>query len=246
MKTSLGITILVLLGLTLLPTESRGGEWGLGVGIAGQQPPQVGTDSQVVLLPFPSYQGERLSMDFGSVAYAVAKSERIRFAIEGQLRFDGYDPGESEALTGLEERDVTLDAGFSISAGDDWGVASLKVMADALGVHNGYEISASYHYPIQFERWTLGPGITAKWPSAELVEYYYGVRVGEARVDRPAYSGKSVMNASAAINASYKLAINWEILGGAEYTHLGDGITDSPIIAKDHEVVMYSAIVYRF
>jgi len=246
MKRSLALAVLVLMGLTLASAEARAGEWGLGLGVAAQQPPQVGTDTEVVVLPFPSYQGERLSLDFGSIGYALAQSERFRFAIEGQLRFDGYDPDESAALDGLKERDVTLDAGFSIATGDEWGIASLKVMADALGVHKGYEISASYQYPIQFGRWTLVPGVTAKWPSKELVEYYYGVRIDEVTTGRPAYSGRSVFNASAAINASYMLTDTWEIIGGAEYTRLGDGITDSPIIEKDHEVIMYSAIVYRF
>lgn len=241
-----GIAIFVLVGLTLVATGSNAGEWGLGVGIAAQQPPQEGADNQVVALPFPSYQGERLSLDFASIAYALAKTDGFQFAIEGQLRFDGYDPDESKALAGLEERDVTLDAGFSVTTGDEWGVASLKVMADVLGVHKGYEISASYQYPMQFDRWTVVPGIKASWPSDELVRYYYGVRLDEATADRPAYSGRSVMNASAAINTAYQLTDSWEIIGGAEYTHLGDGITDSPIIAKDHEVIMYSAIVYHF
>ena len=246
MKRTLTIAVLVLIGLTLVTTDARAGEWGLGIGVAAQQPPQVGTSTETVVLPFPSYQGERLSLDFGSVGYALVNSDRVRFAVEGQLRFDGYDPTESTALSGLRERDVTLDAGFSIATGDKWGIASFKVMADALGVHKGYEISASYQYPIQRGRWTLVPGITAKWPSEELVEYYYGVRLDEATPDRPAYSGKAVLNASAALNASYTFTDSWEFIGGAEYTRLGDGITESPIIEKDHEVIMYSAIVYHF
>ena len=246
MKHSLGFTALALTGLILATTDSLAGEWGLGLGVAAQEPPQIGADTDVVVLPFPSYEGERLSLNFGSAAWALMRTDKYRFAIEGQLRFDGYDPDESNALDGLEERDVTLDAGFSFTASDDWGVASVKVLGDALGVHKGYEISASYQYPIQLKRWTFVPTVSAEWPSAELVEYYYGVKSNETRVDRPAYSGKSVMNASAALHAAYALKENWEIIGGAEYTHLGDGITDSPIIAKDHEVIMYSAIVYRF
>ena len=246
MKKSFAIALLALMGLTLVATDARAGEWGLGVGVAAQQPPQVGTSTETVVLPFPSYQGERLSLDFGSVGYALVNTDRVRFAVEGQLRFDGYDPAESTELSGLRERDVTLDAGFSIATGDKWGIASFQVMADALGIHKGYEMSASYQYPIQLGRWTLVPGITAKWPSEELVEYYYGVRLDEATPDRPAYSGRAVFNASAALNASYTLTDSWELIGGAEYTRLGDGITDSPIIEKDHEVIMYSAIVYRF
>lgn len=246
MKRTAMVTTAGLVGLFFAPAYSTAGEWGLGIGVAAQQPPQEGADRQVVALPFPTYEGERLTANFGSVTYALAKTERFSFAVEGQLRFDGYDPEESAALDGLEERDPTLDAGFSIAMSEEWGIASLKVMTDVLGVHKGYEISASYQYPLQSGRWTIVPGITASWPSDELVDYYYGVRAAEATPDRPAYSGGSVMNTSASINATYSLSPRWDVVGGAEYTRLGDRITDSPIIAKDYEATMYSAIVYRF
>ncbi len=246
MKHAHGLMALALMGLTLIPVDCRAGEWGLGIGVAAQRPPQQGTDTQVVALPFPSYEGERISLGFGTIGYSLTSSERFRFALEGQLRFDGYDPDASLALAGLEERDLTFDAGFSFTASDDWGIATFKVMGDALGVHKGYEISAVYQYPMQFKRWTLIPSIGLNSPSAELVEYYYGVKSTEVTDSRPAYSGKSVVNATVGLNAMYKLADHWEIIGGAEYTRLGDGITDSPIIERDNEVIAYSALVYRF
>ncbi len=246
MKQALVLSILVFAASALMPGISVAGEWGLGVGVAAQKPPQEGTDTQVVVLPFPSYEGERLSLGFGTVAYALTTSERFRFALEGQLRFDGYDPDDSAALSGLRERDVTLDAGVSLTSTHDWGVASVRFMADALGVHEGYEISASYAYPLQFDRWTVVPAITANWSSADLVNYYYGVRLDEAAEGRPAYDGDAVVNVAASLNASYALSERWEIIGGAEYTRLGDAITDSPIIANDHELIMYSAVAYRF
>lgn len=246
MKQTLVVAVAGLIGLQIVPVTGSAGEWGLGLGIAGQQPPQEGADRQVVALPFPSYEGERLSASFGSIAYALSATDRYRFAIEGQLRFDGYDPDDSAALAGLEERDATLDAGVSLTTRQDWGIASLKLMADALSVHEGYEVSASYQYPLQFERWTVVPVITAAWSSDNLVEYYYGVRTNEARLDRPAYAGGATVNTSMAINVSYEVAQNWEVIGGVEYTLLGDEITDSPIIEKDSETIVYSAIVYHF
>ncbi len=246
MKQAVIVAGAALTGFLVVPAASHAGEWGLGIGVAGQQPPQDGADRQVVALPFPSYEGERLAVGFGSIGFRLAKSEHLRFAVEGQLRFDGYDPDESPSLNGLEERDITLDAGFSVSTSQKWGVASLKVMADALGVHEGYEISASYQRPIEFDRWTIVPGITAAWSSADLVEYYYGVRTDEATPDRPAYSGGSTVNVSATVNASYRFTNHWQVIGGAQYTRLGSEITDSPIIGRDYEAMVYSAIVYRF
>jgi len=237
---------LVLLAMTLIPVNSPAGEWGLGIGFAARQPPQQGAATEVVALPFPSYEGEQLSLGFGWISYALTNSERFRLALEGQLRFDGYDPDASAELTGMKPRDLTLDAGFSITTGDAWGIANLKVMADALGKHEGYEVSVAYQYPIQLERWTIVPSIGVNLPSAKLVDYYYGVQITEATAGRPSYSGRSVVNTSVGVNLMYEVNSHWQVIGGAEYIHLGSGITDSPIIERDHDAGLYSAVVYHF
>lgn len=237
---------MVLMGLTLVPANCPAGEWGLGIGVAALRAPQQGIDTEIVALPFPSYEGERLSVGFGSISYSLTSTDRFRIAVEGQLRFDGYDPDESTALAGMEQRDPTLDAGFSITAGDAWGVASLKVVGDALGKHEGYEVSASYAYPIQLKRWTIVPSIGVALPSTRLVDYYYGVRTTEEIAGRPAYSGRSVVNTSVGVSVMYTIADHWQVVGGAEYVHLGEGITDSPIIERDHDATVFSALVYRF
>lgn len=246
MKRAPGLLLLVLLALNLIPVESPAGEWGLGIGVAAYQPPQQGVDSEVVGGPFPYFEGERLSLGFGSIGYALTNADRFRFSLEGQMRFDGYDPDASPALAGMGQREPTFDAGFSVASGGPWGIATLQVLGDALGVHKGYEISGSYQYPIQFNRWTVVPSISVNWLSAELVDYYYGVRSAEAVDGRAAYAGNPVVNTTVGLNVTYKLTNRWHAVGGAEYVNLGDSIESSPIIAKDHEASVFTALVYRF
>ncbi|MEQ8515515.1 MAG: MipA/OmpV family protein [Chromatocurvus sp.] len=229
-----------------LAAAASAGEWGLGIGVAAQQTPQIGTDPQVFVLPFPSYQGDRLSVDFASASYALVQSEEFRFSLEGQLRFDGYDPDDSDELTGLKRRKMTFDAGLGLSITKDWGRLNVKLLGDAFGVHEGYELSTSYEYPVTINRWTIVPSLGLTMPSDDLVQYYYGVRVNEANNRRPAYQGKSVVNAVLGVNVLYQLGDRWQLMGGGQYVRLGDGITDSPIIERDHELTVYSAIVYRF
>ena len=236
----------ILAAILLSPLESRAGEWGLEFGVAGYLPPHEGSDAEVFALPFPYYRGERLSVDLGSISYALTSSENVTVAVEGRIRFEGYDPESSTALAGMEERDPTFDAGFSVVGTYDWGIASLRVAGDVLGVHEGVEVTAAYQYPIELEHWTLIPSVAAQWRSANLVEYYYGVRSGEARDGRPAYSGKSVVNTSLGATALRHFNSHWGFVAGAEYVRLGDGIKDSPIIDKDYEATVYSAVVYRF
>jgi outer membrane protein len=236
--------MLALLGVS--STGAFAGEWGLGVGIASQQTPQVGTDPQVFLFPFPSYEGERLSLNFGAGSYALARSESFSLTLEAQLRFDGYDPKDSEELSGLNERDASLDAGLGISLTRDWGVLSLKLLGDTLGVHEGYELSARYEYPFEFGRLTVVPSVGLTLPSDELVTYYYGVRAAEVTSRRQAYRGDAVINPTLGASFSYELSEQWQLIGGGEYVFLGDGITDSPIIERDHELTVFSAIVFKF
>ena len=246
MKQARNLPMVALVSLILISADCRAGEWGLGAGVAAQRPPQEGTDTEVVFWPFPSYEGERLSLGFGYGSFALLSSQRFRVAAEGQLRFPGYDPDSSAALDGLKRRDLTLDLGFSFMASGEWGIATFKLLGDTLRVQEGYEISALYQYPIQFNRLAIVPAIGIELPSDELVRYYYGVEPTETADGRPAYSGKSTLNTTARLDLMYELSSEWEIIGGAEYTHLGEGITDSPIIARSNEVVIYSAIIYHF
>ena len=238
-------TSLSIFAATLAATASAG-EWGLGIGVAAQQTPQLGTDPQVMVLPFPSYQSERLNVDFGSASYALFQSEEFRFSVQGQLRFDGYDPDDNDELTGLKKRDMTFDAGIGITVTKGWGTFNLNVLGDAFGVHQGYEISANYEYPVTINRWTIVPSVGLTIPSEDLVEYYYGVRRDEATRWRPVYRGKSVVNAVLGANVIYDLSDRWQLMSGGRYVRLGQGITDSPIIDRNHELTVFSAIVYRF
>ncbi|MEM8814254.1 MAG: MipA/OmpV family protein [Pseudomonadota bacterium] len=246
MKQTHAMVVPALLGLAFVPVTSLAGQWGLGVGVAVQQQPQQGIDTEAFVLPFPSYEGERLSLSLGSVSYSLTDSDRFRFALEGQVRFDGYDPDDSAMLTGMQERDATFDAGFSVATSGDWGIATLQVVGDVLSRHKGYEISASYEYPVKLGRWIVAPSIGANWRSDDLVDYYYGVRSFEATAERPAYTGESVVNASVGVTLMREIADRWQLVGGAEYVLLGDDIEDSPIIDKDRETVAFGAIVYLF
>lgn len=246
MKHTLGPILLVLMALTLFPHEGAAGEWGVGVGIALNQAPHRGVDTDIVGGPFPFYEGERLSVGFGSMSYRLINSDKLQFSLLGRARFDGYDPDKSSALSGMQKRDPSFDVGFSAGTGGLWGIASLTVSGDALGVHKGFEVSALYEYPIQLRRWTIVPSVGVNWRSAELIDYYYGVRATEASSSRAQYNGRAATNVSVGLSGAYKINGHWSAIGGVEYVRLSDSIQSSPIIESNHEASVFSALVYRF
>ena len=230
----------------VMPAGVQAGEWGIGAGVIQHQPAQQGAKSEIVGGPFPFYEGERLSVGFGNISYVVAAAGAVRLALEGQARFEGYDPDKSAALAGMKTRNPAFEVGMSVATGGDWGIAQLKYVGDITGTHEGYEVSAAYQMPLQVDRWTLVPSLSVDWRSKELVDYYYGVRDDEVQVGRPAYRGRAGLNVTAGIGVDYQLSDHWNIVGGADITYLGDNIQDSPIIAKDTESSVYTALVYRF
>ncbi len=238
--------LLVIAATILAPAVAQAGEWGIGVGVVRHGPAQQGADAELTGGPFPFYEGERLSFRFGSISYAIADVSGIRLALEGQPRFEGFDPTKSDALLGMHKRNPAFDIGFSLSSGGLWGQAQLRATADITGTHDGYEVSANYQYPIQSGRLTLVPSSSLDWRSKKLVDYYYGVRADESRAGRPAYIGRSGLSATVGLGVDYRLGEHWNVAAAADFTYLDDGIKDSPIIEKNHETSLFTALVYRF
>ena len=77
MKQTLAVTVVAVAGFAVVPNVCSAGEWGLGLGVAAQEQPQAGGDTQVVVLPFPSYEGERLSVRFDEPRYGVAPGQAV-------------------------------------------------------------------------------------------------------------------------------------------------------------------------
>ncbi len=246
MKTIHRPLLTVIAATILVPALAQAGEWGIGVGVVRHGPAQQGADAQVTGGPFPFYQGERFSVSFGSISYDFAEVGGMRLALEGQPRFEGYDPTNTDTLVGMHKRNPTLDIGLSLSSDGLWGLAKFRAVGDVTGTHDGYEFSANYQYPFQAGRWTLVPSTSLNWRSSNLVDYYYGVRADESRAGRPAYVGRSGLSATVGLSIDYRLGEHWNVAAGADLTYLGDGITDSPIIEKNHETSLFTALVYRF
>lgn len=77
MKSMLRAMLAILTGATLIPLAASAGGWGVGVAIAYLQPPQKGIKSEVLGVPYVSYQGEWLNIDLGNISYSLLKLEEI-------------------------------------------------------------------------------------------------------------------------------------------------------------------------
>ena len=91
----------------------------------------------------------------------------------------------------------------------------------------------------------MTPGFGAVWLSDDFVDYYTGVRPGEALPGRPAYRGRSTINRNASLGLSRSAGGRTSVRLGAEVEWLGEGITDSPIVDQDRVVTVFGGVGFR-
>jgi len=236
----------MIFGLALMPRIGAAGEWGIGSAIAHFQPSQTGVRSESIAAPYVTYHGERLNIDLAAVSYTLYKSQEILISMEGELRFDGYDPKDSPALQGMEKRDPSFDAGIGVARAGAWGVMKIMILGDITGTHEGYEARAEYEAPYMINRLLIAPAVGVSWLDDALVDYYYGVRLDEATSTRNLYTGDATTNTYVHLSVGYILSDSMELLAGFKYVRLGENIEASPIVDKKYETSAFSAVQYKF
>jgi len=112
-------------------------------------------------------------------------------------RFMGYDDDDSDELSGMEDRDYSLDVGvqFHWKFQDLEGLSlSTSFAGDALGENEGLEATAELAYFMDFKPLFIKPSIGVQWQSENMVDYYYGVMSSEVTASRGQYSPDSAVN----------------------------------------------------
>lgn len=246
MKTISGLVFFIIFGLALMPRYVSAGEWGAGAAFAHYRPPLNGVGSEFKSVPYVTYHGERLNMDLGTVSYTLFKSKEIQISMEGEPRFEGYDPKDSPALTGMEKRNPSFDAGIGMASAAMGGEMKIMILGDITRTHEGYEARVQYQIPYMVNRLLIAPAVGVSWLDSALVDYYYGVRLNEVTSTRSHYVGRSTTSTFVDLTMGYVLSNRLELLVGLKYVRLGKHIEDSPIVNKKYDASAFSALQYKF
>lgn len=221
--------------------------WGVGLGVSLKRPAYTGFGTDTTVIPLLSYENRwvrfagpvvDLKLPVGG---AVALGLRARYAFE-----DGYEPGDAPGLAGMSERRPGLWLGASAL----WrsGVADLSAewLADASGRSDGQRLRLMAERPFVQGSFHLVPRVALHWHDRRSVGYYYGVRPTEAATGRPAYGGRSTVNAELGLRTSYALTASQGLYLDLSATRLGSGIQDSPLVDRGAETAVRFGYLYRF
>lgn len=225
--------------LLLTAATSFAGDWGVGISGNNTQDVYQDHDDDISLNIFPEYRGERFNLDFESLSYRLMDDGKYNLEILAKHMNLGYVSGDSTHLTGMDDRDGSINLGLRASYTTDYGVLSLHAVTDVLGSHKGQEVSLQFGEPFYTTHWrgkrdlSLGLLGGVRWQSDDVIDYYYGIKTSDATASRAAFKGKSAITPFIGIEINAGLTEHISLEAAVRYDHLPDNITDSAIASNN-------------
>lgn len=229
-----------------------GSPWGLGVAAISTRKAYADIDRENRALPIVYFDnrwvrvfGPRVELKLPSLD--VSASQKIDFSLVARYDESGYEPDDAPILSGMQERKGGFWAGGKVSWHNDVADVSAEVLADASGHSKGQRATLGLDRTFRLaSNVTFVPRVSASWLSKKYVDYYYGVRDNEARIDRPAYLGESAVNAELGARATYRFSPSHSVFMDVGVTSLAKEIKDSPLVDTSTENRVSVGYLYRF
>ncbi len=252
---------LALLPLLLLPLAARAGPAATDVlvdflaipGSAGlgaiqrlDRTPYKDATTSEDLVPLYMYEGKRFYVHATRVGIKLDEQDQHGFELFLDYRLEGYPNHRPPVLDGMALRQPALQAGVAWRGRSEFGNVDLELLHDANNTSHGSEVRFGYNVDLHRGRWHFRPSWTVAHRSANLNDYYYGVRADEATAARPAYRAGAGTDWTFALYGYYELSRRWRLLGGAGVTWLDAGVRASPLVNGKPQVGALVGAAYDF
>lgn len=247
----LGMAILEFSPLLLAASpyqESDGWHGILGLGTILYTQPYKKMGYKTLPLPYLVMRQSCFFIDGLKMGYRVAEGDSGYFDLVVTPRLTHFDPQDNFYLQGMEKRNLSVDGGINTKLRQGMIELNLAAVTDLLDKSNGQEISFSLGNTYILTNWmtTLTPSLGIKWQSADLVNYYYGVKPNETRPNRPTYIGESSLNYYATINTAALLTKRSTLFAMVEYEYFGDEIAASPLLDEEKIISIFLGYGWQF
>ncbi|MEK6700589.1 MAG: MipA/OmpV family protein [Nitrospirota bacterium] len=221
----------------------------LGAGLFNVEKIVGDSDRKTVPLPLIIITYKDLaywSLGGGGVWLLQSDDRSLKLGVGVKVR-RGWKADDDPDLAGMADRHTSLDGSVNAL----WKTSVVNINAsyyhDILNVSNGEAATLRLSRNFWIEpKFRLTPSVGVEWQSAKLVDYYYGVRPAEATANRLAYNGRDTVNVGAGLGGAYRLSPDWSLMGGVYTTHLGSGITDSPIVSHRFSTLVFFGAGWLF
>lgn len=187
-------------------------------------------------IPLVNYRGERLRISGPFAEYRLVPGDQRDLTLDLKTDFEGYEEDDSDALKGLGDRQITMNAGVSIKQKLPANF-SLKVglLREILSRHDGWILEGSLGKTFRSRGDFIRPALFLRWFDDRYTDYYYGVAPSRARPDRPAYNPSDGMTYGVAISARKHMKGPWSFFGRMGAGWLSSELRGSPVVVRDSE-----------
>jgi MipA family protein len=231
-------------GFTLLSNATDVTHWGLGAGVGIKQSPYQGDGAKVSPYPLFYFDDKWVHVLGTGADLKIGKWHDVSFALRGSYALgDGYDGSDAPILNGMQDRKAAFWYGPAIEWHTNFGTLSGDYL---LGGNKGERAKIAFGKSLNYGSFSIEPHVGVEWLSGKYVDYYYGVRLSEARAGRPEYTGTATWNTSVGTRVSYKFTAHQTAIVDIGVSHLGTGISDSPIAGKRFMPEVRLGYLYQF
>jgi outer membrane protein len=221
----------------------------LGVGAVISTSPYRGVGQTVQPVPVVVWNYKNFYIKGVEVGYHFYSNDTITASIMTAPRFMGYHSSDSDTLSGMDNRTMSLDAGvradISLPIGEDVRL-SVKLVNDVLFRYDGREAGLALSKQFKSKYFQLTPSVGARLQSSQMVDYYYGVTSAEATANRPAYDPGHAINYFGDVMFNFGIHKNWIVMTKLGVEFLDSEIRKSPIVGRDVLVTGVVGVTRRF
>ncbi|WP_244438828.1 MipA/OmpV family protein [Paraburkholderia dilworthii] len=232
-------------GFTVLSKATNVTHWGLGAGVGIEPSPYKGDSARITPIPLFYVDNKWISAFATTLDLKVGQWNDVSLALRGRVGIlEGYKASDAPILNGMQNRDsVTFWYGPALGWHSGFGTLTASYL---IGGNKGQQAAVEFRKTFESGKWTIEPHADAKWLNSKYVDYYYGVMQSEARAGRPAYDGKSTVNATIGTRVAYQMTQHQSVSLDLQVTHLGSAISDSPLIGKRFIPAARLGYIYQF
>jgi MipA family protein len=231
-------------GFTVLSNATNVTHWGLGVGAGIEQAPYKGYGTKYTPIPLISLDNKWVRAFGTTVDLKIGTWSNVSVALRGNFAIgDGYKQSDAPVLSGMQNRNGAFWYGPALEWRTRFGTLSGVFLE---GGNKGQRAALDFSKSFEYGHFLFEPHVGAEWLSHKYVDYYYGVRSSEARAGRAAYTGTATYDMSAGVRVDYRFTRHQTVLLDVGASHLGSGITDSPIVGKKFIPKIKVGYLYQF
>lgn len=221
--------------------------WGVGLGVNFKQKAYAGMGTSTTVIPLLSYENRWVRVAGPVLDVKLPLQGPVTVAVRARYAFeDGYEPVDAAMLSGMAERKSSVWLGANVLWRGSLADLGAEWLADASGHSKGQRVRLSAEKTWRMGAVGLTPRLAVQWSDRKSVDYYYGVRPGEALPGRPAYRAGAATHAELGLRTTYSWAPPHSVYLDLSATRLGSAVRLSPLVNRSTESALRLGYLYRF